>query len=221
MSTTSSLTSPTSSASSTSTTGNTNSPSPTTHSASSTVTSYGVITDIGGSLATVTLVTTVQGTVPTDKASTYQTKSPSSNHPALIVGLAVGIPVGLLACALLAYVIWRQRKSKGQEYTSPPRSDDTDDAMKDRFGYQVGHVAPDGRAPEIDSYPVAMSRSRSNRKSELEGSTHSPAISVGSATHLPGYSPMSPGLRSVNEEPAELWGGPTVTQIQEEEPKIS
>jgi len=98
--------------------------------------------------------------------------------------------------------------------------------MKDRFGYQVGHVAPDGRAPEIDSYPVAVGRSRTNRKSELEGSTHSPVISVGSAAHLPGYSPMSPGLHSVNEEPAEMWGGyvpyrPTVTRVQEEEPKGS
>lgn len=92
-----------------------------------------------------------------------------------------------------------------------------------RFGHQVGHVAPEGHAPELDSYPVAMKRTKSGRTSELEGSPQvssvhsssglapqSPAISTGGSSGLPGYTPNTPGLHSVAEEhhePAELWGG--------------
>ena len=87
--------------------------------------------------------------------------------------------------------------------------------MRDKYGHQVGHVAPDGQAPELDSFPVALGRSKSGQKSELQGSDgllHSPTPSTGTAP--PQYnqnSPRSPELRSVQEEipqePQELWGG--------------
>ncbi|KAI7365312.1 hypothetical protein KC336_g21414, partial [Hortaea werneckii] len=102
--------------------------------------------------------------------------------------------------------------------------------VDEKFGSQVGHLAPDGRAPELDSFPVArVQRSASGRKSELEGSSSSrttvssPAISSlgGAGRSLFGGqqqgSPLSPGLQSVREEqqqqqqqqqePYELWGG--------------
>lgn len=92
-----------------------------------------------------------------------------------------------------------------------------------RFGHQVGHVAPEGRAPELDSFPVAMKRTKSGRTSELEGSPQissmhsslglspqSPTVFTGGDSGPPGYTPNTPGLHSVAEEwhqPAELWGG--------------
>lgn len=84
--------------------------------------------------------------------------------------------------------------------------------------YAVGHFAPSGRAPELDSTPIAPTRSKSGRKSELMGS---PALSQGSENGLPAYSPdmggYSPAVGTVREEPGiqpqqqeerhELWGG--------------
>lgn len=77
------------------------------------------------------------------------------------------------------------------------------------------NISPGTHAPEIDSYPVAPTRSKSGRNSELYGSEsflHSPSLSVGSVP--PQYSPgdkspggKSPGMEQIQEEPAELWGG--------------
>ncbi|KAK5111636.1 hypothetical protein LTR62_004740 [Meristemomyces frigidus] len=180
--------------------------SPTPQSVLSTITSQSVTTGTNGAVSTVTLVSTLSPFVPSSAGPATPVPASSGKNLPLTIGLAVGIPVAILACALIAYLIWRQRKStKEQAYTSPPRSNDDEDAAleEDKYGYQVGHVAPDGRAPELDSYPVA--RRVSNRKSELEGSMHS--VVSRDSPFLPGHSPASPGLRAVNEEPAELWGG--------------
>ncbi|KAK0813385.1 hypothetical protein LTR91_017316 [Friedmanniomyces endolithicus] len=122
----------------------------------------------------------------------------------LTIGLAVGIPVFLLACAIIAFLLWKRRKIHKQGHASSNFSD-YQPVTTDKYGHQVGHVAPNGRASEIDSYPVAMGRSKSGHKSELQGSLHSPAVSDASPKP-PGYSPVSPNLKTVAEQPAELWG---------------
>ncbi|KAI7058494.1 hypothetical protein KC327_g15881, partial [Hortaea werneckii] len=153
----------------------------------------------------------------------------------LILSTAIGLPVLLLACSLLIYLLWKRHRrrtlNKPRHPNSPPGEID------EKFGSQVGHLPPDGRAPELDSFPVAMTvrRSPSGRKSELEGSSSSsagtgvsssPAISslgggAGTGGRLSQFgggggqgSPLSPGLQSVREEqqqqqqePYELWGG--------------
>ncbi|KAK5127804.1 hypothetical protein LTR85_004920 [Meristemomyces frigidus] len=153
----------------------------------------------------------MQTASPSATASSHP--SDPSTHLGLIIGLAVGIPVFLLACAIIAFILWKRRKAnRGQSYLSPPRNSYDDQAMTDKYGHQVGHDAPDGRAPELDSYPVALGRTKSGRHSELEGSglLHSPATSTGTAPPQYTQSPRSPGLHSVQEEsqePQELWGG--------------
>lgn len=77
------------------------------------------------------------------------------------------------------------------------------------------NIAPGSHAPELDSYPVAPTRTKSNKKSELYGSDvqNSPALSVGSnGTAPPQYSPggrtpVTPTMAQIQEEPQELWGG--------------
>ncbi|KAK4548369.1 hypothetical protein LTR36_010240 [Oleoguttula mirabilis] len=179
--------------------------------ATSTITSASMTTASDGVVSTV-FVVSVQSAAPS-ATSTNHAPDPSS-HLGLVIGLAVGIPIFLLACAIIAFILWRRRKAtRGQPYLSPPRNSDEDRDMTDKYGHQVGHLAPDGRAPELDSYPVALGRTKSGRHSELEGSglLHSPATSTGTAP--PQYtqqSPRSPGLHSVQEEPQEpheLWGG--------------
>lgn len=122
----------------------------------------------------------------------------------------------------------RHRKSTSERSQNGTTDYSSQGDLDEKFGSQVGHLPPDGRAPELDSYPVAMvQRSPSGRKSELEGSPRttttvsSPAISslggggTGSRTQFGGggqSSPLSPGLQSVREEqqqqePYELWGG--------------
>lgn len=90
--------------------------------------------------------------------------------------------------------------------------------MTDMYAGQ--YAAPGGRAPELDSHPVAIGRTKSGRTSELEGSYHSPAVSTSTnGAGPPQYSPASPGLKSVQEEPQELWGGYVVWSTCVNEPK--
>ena len=86
-------------------------------------------------------------------------------------------------------------------------------------------IIPGSHAPELDSSPIATGRTKSGRKSELYGSdayAHSPATSVGSTgTGPPKYSPDTPQMAQIPEEPQELWGGyvpyrPPKTEIPEQ-----
>ncbi|KAI7533515.1 hypothetical protein KC331_g13022 [Hortaea werneckii] len=199
----------------------------------STITSQAITTGTNGAASTLYIVSTV--TPQPDPISTpFESSSddePTSPDRALIIGIAIGLPTILLAISLLAYLLWkRHRKSTNQRnQNGPPTTDYSSQGdLDEKFGSQVGHLPPDGRAPELDSYPVAMvQRSPSGRKSELEGSpsttttVSSPAISslgggggTGGRTQFGGggqSSPLSPGLQSVREEqqqePYELWGG--------------
>ncbi|KAK5138207.1 hypothetical protein LTR08_004903 [Meristemomyces frigidus] len=203
-------TTPQSTSSTLSTATTTNTPTSQGHSATSTFTSKAVTTGSNGAVSTIILVS-VATVAPTAAPSSHSSSSESS-HLGLIIGLAVGIPVLLLACAIVAFILWKRRRASRKGYASPPPDSPT---MTDKYGHQVGHVAPDGQAPELDSFPVALRRSKSGHKSELEGSSgllHSPAPSTG--TGPPQYSqnsPRSPALHSVQEEvpqePQELWGG--------------
>ncbi|KAI6843217.1 hypothetical protein KC340_g17186 [Hortaea werneckii] len=208
--------------------------SPSTTEAPSTITSQAITTGTNGAASTLYIVSTV--TPQPDPLSTpFENSSddePTSPDRALIIGIAVGLPTILLAIPLLAYLLWkRHRKSTNQrnQNGAPTTDYSSQGDLDEKFGSQVGHLPPDGRAPELDSYPVAMvQRSPSGRKSELEGSpsttttVSSPAISsLGGGGGTQGRtqfggggqsSPLSPGLQSVREEqqqqePYELWGG--------------
>ncbi|KAK5699523.1 hypothetical protein LTR97_005651 [Elasticomyces elasticus] len=173
--------------------------------ASSTITSHAITTNTDGSLSTMVVYSTVS-VAAVASAAPDSSHSSAPSHLGLIVGLAVGIPVFLLACAIVAFLLWRRRRPSKKSGFPSSRNSEEQPAMGDKFGHQVGYVAPDGRAPEIDSFPVALGRSKSGHKSELEGSLHSPAMSNGSPKP-PLYSPVTPSLNAVQEEPAELWGG--------------
>ncbi|KAK1069497.1 hypothetical protein LTR74_004822 [Friedmanniomyces endolithicus] len=174
--------------------------------ASSTAASTDVTTNTDGSLSTVVFYSTVSAVpVASGQPSSGPSPSSSSTHMGLTIGLAVGIPVFLLACAMIAFLLWKRPKTNKQIHASSHLSE-YEPVTTDKYGHQVGHVAPNGRASEIDSYPVAMGRSKSGHKSELQGSLHSPALS-NTSPKPPGYSPVSPNLNTVAEQPAELWGG--------------
>ncbi|KAI7533669.1 hypothetical protein KC331_g12945 [Hortaea werneckii] len=206
--------------------------SPSTTEVPPTIISQAITTGTNGAASTLYIVSTVTPQpdplfTPFESSSDDETTSPNR---ALIIGIAVGLPTLLLALSLLAYLIWkRHRKSTNQRNQNGPKTTNysSQGDLDEKFGSQVGHLPPDGRAPELDSYPVAMvQRSPSGRKSELEGSpsttttVSSPAISslgggagTGGRTQFGGAqgSPLSPGLQSVREEqqqePYELWGG--------------
>ncbi|KAK3109690.1 hypothetical protein LTR53_016785 [Teratosphaeriaceae sp. CCFEE 6253] len=198
---------------------------PTTSStAVSTLTSEAVTTNTDGSQSTLVVYSTVSAAGSSSTQPPKNTPPNSSpSHLGLIIGLAVGIPLLLLACALLTYLLYRRRKAhKSTALPSSPSSEEHQAVITtDKYGHQVGHDPPPGRTPEIDSYPVALRRTQSGHKSELEGSSllqHSPAMSGGgggggSPKPPPGYSPahahaqVTPNLQAVAEEPAELWGG--------------
>ncbi|RMY16460.1 hypothetical protein D0866_13669 [Hortaea werneckii] len=205
--------------------------SPSTTEAPSTITSQAITTGTNGAASTLYIVSTVTPQ-PDPLSNPFESSSddePTSPNRAFIIGIAVGLPTLLLAISLLAYLLWkRHRKSTNQRNRNGPTTDYSSQGdLDEKFGSQVGHLPPDGRAPELDSYPVAMvQRSPSGRKSELEGSpstttVSSPAISslgggggTGGRTQFGGgqSSPLSPGLQSVREEqqqqePYELWGG--------------
>ncbi|KAI6799640.1 hypothetical protein KC332_g13909 [Hortaea werneckii] len=219
------------------------SPSPSTTEAPSTITSQALTTGTNGAASTLYIISTVvpePDPIYTPLENSPSSSSSSSSEPTppnlpLILSTAIGLPVLLLACSLLIYLLWKRHRrrtlNKPRHPNSPPGEID------EKFGSQVGHLPPDGRAPELDSFPVAMTvrRSPSGRKSELEGSSSSsagtgvsssPAISslgggAGTGGRLSQFgggggqgSPLSPGLQSVREEqqqqqqePYELWGG--------------
>ncbi|KAF2864445.1 hypothetical protein K470DRAFT_261327 [Piedraia hortae CBS 480.64] len=105
--------------------------------------------------------------------------SNSSTSSSTILGLAIGITFALVVVGLLIYCLWRRRKAKAGRgnflHFGKHKKDKLLEEKSD--GYQVGHVAPEGRAPELDSTPVA--KTINANKCELEGSTLStPAMSA-------------------------------------------
>lgn len=83
------------------------------------------------------------------------------------------------------------------------------------------NIPPGTHAPELPGYPIADTRAKENRTSELYGNNayiYSPNPSVNSSkSSPPGYSPSgrsptkgqanSPAMAQIQEEPQELWGG--------------
>ncbi|TKA31432.1 hypothetical protein B0A50_02279 [Salinomyces thailandicus] len=193
--------------------------------APSTITSSAVTTGTNGVTSTIIMFSTITPTpTPINAVSSNNAKA-STPHLSLIIGIATGIPAAILACSFLTYLLFRRRRRTRLATLTPNHNDDYNQAaINEKFGHQVGHAPPDGRAPELDSYPVATQRHASGCKSELEGSStvnNSPAMSSSAGTAPPRYeqgsSPFlsSPGLQSVREEgrlepepePQELWGG--------------
>ena len=177
-------------------------------SAMSTMTSRALTTNNNGQVSTIVVVSTVAAAGGTDIAAATSNRKGESNL-GTIVGLAVGVPVFIILAAFLAFFVWKHRESR---QSPQPNGSEKYSSMEDKFGYQVGHVPPDGRAPEIDSFPVATGRTKSNRRSELDGSTsspHSPAVSSVTTPNGPyqGYCSITPTTHTVSMEPAELWGG--------------
>ena len=194
-------------------------------SAMSTMTSRALTTNNNGQVSTIVVVSTVAAAGGTDIAAATSNRKGESNL-GTIVGLAVGVPVFIILAAFLAFFVWKHRESR---QSPQPNGSEKYSSMEDKFGYQVGHVPPDGRAPEIDSFPVATGRTKSNRRSELDGSSsspHSPAVSSVTTPNGPyqGYSSITPTTHTVSMEPAELWGGyvpyrPLRNDIPEEDVK--
>ena len=191
----------------------------------STMTSRALTTNNNGQVSTIVVVSTVAAAGGTDIAAATSNRKGESNL-GTIVGLAVGVPVFIILAAFLAFFVWKHRESR---QSPQPNGSEKYSSMEDKFGYQVGHVPPDGRAPEIDSFPVTTGRTKSNRRSELDGSSsspHSPAVSSVTTPNGPyqGYSSITPTTHTVSMEPAELWGGyvpyrPLRNDIPEEDVK--
>ncbi|KAI7206581.1 hypothetical protein KC343_g9805 [Hortaea werneckii] len=213
------------------------SPSPSTTEAPSTITSQALTTGTNGAASTLYIVSTVTPEAdpiytPLENSSSSSSSEPTPPNLPLIISTAIGLPSLLLACSLLIYLLWKRHRRRTPHSRTQLRNPESScpGEIDEKFGSQVGHLPPDGRAPELDSFPVAMTvrRSPSGRKSELEGSSssgtgvNSPAISSlggggGGRSQFGGGgqgSPLSPGLQSVREEsgqqqqePYELWGG--------------
>nr|OQO23542.1 hypothetical protein B0A51_10930 [Rachicladosporium sp. CCFEE 5018] len=141
----------------------------TTASISTTETSTAVIvftpTSSGASPITITQVRTL---ISTPSASALSaTAVPAAHSLAPIIGPAVGIPVFLLICALIAFLLFRRRrKAKYAKFNPELFSPETSSAVATDMYAHLGGGDPykDGR-PELDSYPVAASKPLN----ELEG----------------------------------------------------
>ncbi|EMC93618.1 hypothetical protein BAUCODRAFT_246983 [Baudoinia panamericana UAMH 10762] len=178
------------------------------------ISSQSVATNTDGVATTIVLISTVSApALPSTASPSAEASDPSHSRLDMIVGIAVGVPVVLIIASMLGCLLWRRQRKAKRPTQHSHESSDGDKAEK--FGHQVGYVPPDGRAPELDSYPVATNRASGGQKSELDGSSnHSPTISMmtnrsSGFAGPPGYSPVTPQLGSVVEqqEPAELWGG--------------
>ncbi|KAF2774271.1 hypothetical protein EJ03DRAFT_379414 [Teratosphaeria nubilosa] len=216
---TSSSSSSTTSSSAGSTTSESTTSSTTTSAQTSTISSSIVTTGSNGAATTI-VTTEIQISTPTPASdpspSPTASNSSHSNHVGLIAGVATGVPAFLLASAAITLIYLKRRRtqSKLPAISAAHNESYTDDFDK-KYGTQVGSLPSDGRAPELDSYPIASPSSKDG-SSELDasrptsgvsamtaGGLHSPAKSQGH-----GVSPAS-NLHVVNEEnePAELWGG--------------
>ncbi|WPG99541.1 Hypothetical protein R9X50_00235800 [Acrodontium crateriforme] len=199
-----------------------------------TTTQQSTSTNSDGSMVTVTIVSTAlvtpSATTAVNPITSTISKKFSHKNTGLIIGLAVGIPIALISLAIVCILVWRNfRRSQNPSTLSPDNS--MTKYHDPNFATSYGHFPPDGRASELDSHPVAPTRSKSGRASELLGSsvfTASPPFSpmtkkssqrvsaisaevetvhgLGLDSSGPGTG-ASPQMVRVNEEPVELWGG--------------
>lgn len=196
--TTSSTTSPTSSTSSSQT------PTPT----PTTITTQAATTNSQGVATTILVISTATPAQPqaTAPSTTHAEHLQQTNNTPLIAGVATAVPLVLILAALGLYLFFRRRRNPNNE---PKPSTSTTDSSDLKYMYT--NTTPDGRPPEIDSYPVAVGTKpgHMSQVSELSGSEpKSPAISSLSGP----YSPQTKGA------PGFFGGGGGLGQVQEEAP---
>jgi hypothetical protein len=134
----------------------------------------------------------------------------------MILGLALGIPLILIIAAILIFFLYR-RKRKNSRYSTIHTRPSSPPIMAN-----YGNIPPGTHAPELAGYPVADTRDKGSRKSELYGNDtyiYSPTVSSRTDESTPpAYSPgghrsanavqaKSPAMAQIPEEPQELWGG--------------
>lgn len=129
----------------------------------------------------------------------------------MIVGLALGIPLVLILAGIATFCCWRRRRETRRynnlRMSSPP------------LIANYNNIPEGTHAPELGGFPVADTREKDDRKSELYGNDtyiYSPTISNHSKSSPPSYSSngrspvtqaKSPAMAQIQEEPQELWGG--------------
>ena len=175
---------------------------------STTFTHKTVTTGKDGSIETVTQVITMLATSTALGAS--QNHSRSTSNLGMIVGVALGVPLVLIIAGIAAFFTRRRHRArKAKRYASlstPPRP------RSPPVEANYCNLAPGSHAPELEGFPVAPTRSKSGRKSELFGSdsyitSPTPSRTSTGSTLLPQYSPKRMSMVQINEEPQELWGG--------------
>ena len=151
-------------------------------------------TGSSGAVATVYITST---TAPT--ASPTPTSPPHPSHTGLIVGCAVGIPLGLALLGLLAFLLYRRRRNSPSSDPGGPN-----DAIY-AGTYKAPHQAQAQLPPELGGEPIGAGRPISVLKgrAELEGTPRSVAESS-SSPPPPGY---SPGMMGAGGWGAERYSG--------------
>lgn len=155
-------------------------------------------------------------TPPPFPSPTSSSENSSNSNTPLIAGLAAGLPAGLTLAAILLFLLYRRRKNTQNQL--PPSHQPSTDTDISHLKPMYTNTTPDGRPPELDSYPVAVGTKPGHMSqiSELSGSSpyqqhSSPAVS---SMHSPQQSPfvgggVVGGLGQVKEEkhePVELPG---------------
>ena len=170
--------------------------------AKSTFTQESITTGADGAASTVYVKTTAFSS-PTDLgANQSHSDSHSGSNIGLIVGLALGVPLILILAGILIFCVCRRRRiSKTYSSVARPSSPPIE--------ANYSNIVVGSHAPELDSYPVAPTRTKSNRKSELYGSeSHVNSPNPSFVSVPPQYSPgaKTPTMTQIQEEPQELWG---------------
>lgn len=180
-----------------------------------TVTHQSTTTGADGSASTVTQVETIVPTATGLGAAQATHVSHSNSNLGLIIGVALGVPLVLIIAAIAIFMLCR-RKRKTKDYSNIFTRPASPPAMAN-----YANIPPGTHAPEIAGYPVADTRSKDERTSELYGSDryiYSPSVSpLTNKSSPPLYSPngtknpamqtRSPTMAQIQEEPQELWGG--------------
>lgn len=148
-------------------------------------------TGSSGAIATVYITSAITPTAT-------PTPGPHPSHTDLIVGCAVGIPLGLGLLGLLAFLLRRRRNSP------PSDPNDPNDAVY-AGTFKAPHRAQAQLPPELGGEPIGAGRPISVLKgrAELEGTPRSVAASS-SSSPPPGY---SPGMMGAGVWGAERYSG--------------
>ncbi|KAK4498872.1 hypothetical protein PRZ48_009382 [Zasmidium cellare] len=206
--------------SSTSTT-QTSTPSPTT------ITTQSATTNSAGIATTILIISTATQSLPppptTDAEDQPSSAEPSKSNTPLIAGLAAGLPTAALLLSGLIFLLYRRRKRNPDNEPKSSYSTSTTDPSDLKPMYT--NTTPDGRPPEIDSYPIAATTTTRNGKrmslvSELSGSEpeRSPTVSSLNSPMSKSAAGFGGGLSQVREEesgPVELPGSEPNIQTQD------